>query len=728
MPSRRSSPPPRVRYPATTTRKTSRRGPSRRFARRRDARGADAAVRRRRDSSRAGAKGRVCHDAADAADADRRAADVAAVLAGAEETVQAIVVADDVDEAERAERRRRKEERRKARATKRSNAEKSKRRGERRGERRRRRRRGRRRSPTREREERTRTRRRCASEMDPSAMGFSEGGTRWRREHTRRATRRKRRERVRNSPREETGAGATIAADTEPSGGIYTPSMVPSPSPSPAPPASETTATPAAAETTTTPAVAPGSDGDDDAPAPTETTAIPAVAPAPTGTTATPAVAVAAPQVGEKRARSPPAVPPPYLPADTVAAVTPMGGTTGEEAAVDVFVRTEEGAGGGAGGGSGGGGGTRAGEEREKGEEGEEGEEGEKGEEGEEGEGGVGLERLALKGYLSHSKEKSTWWSLSVVAAPLARPRPLLSTRPSGMSRRRRRAFAALFAALCVSRVVLVCGSADDASASRTAPADARRTHLSSRLRDIAADVEANADYVIRLRRELHLVPELMWTEVKTSAIVKRELDAMGIAHAHLSPPGVLATIGTGAPPVVLLRADMDALPITEASDIPPRATQRPPGKDARLRPRRPRRHAPRRRPRSSNPASPPSRAPSISPSNPPRRAARARDACSRNASPTRDHPSTHPSPCTTGPTRRPASGVVATRPGVIMAGSAAFEIVVVGVGGHAAKPAELVDVVACVAAIVTASQTIIFSTSGPAGRRPRDHHGRGRR
>ena len=86
-----------------------------------------------------------------------------------------------------------------------------------------------------------------------------------------------------------------------------------------------------------------------------------------------------------------------------------------------------------------------------------------------------------------------------------------------------RRAFWALFAALCVSRVVLVGGSADDASSSTPA---AGADDLSSRLRDIAADVEANADYVIRLRRELHLVPELMWTEVKTSAIVKRVRDA----------------------------------------------------------------------------------------------------------------------------------------------------------------------------------------------------------
>ena len=176
---------------------------------------------------------------------------------------------------------------------------------------------------------------------------------------------------------------------------------------------------------------------------------------------------------------------------------------------------------------------------------------------------------------------------------------PLLSTRPSGMSRRRRRAFAALFAALCVSRVVLVCGSADDAS-SRTAPADGAESHLSSRLRDIAADVEANADYVIRLRRELHLVPELMWTEVKTSAIVKRELDAMGIAHADLSPRRPRDDRHRRprrAPPRGHGRA-----PHHRGVRHPPRATQRPPGKDARLRPRRPRRHAPRRRPRAQIP------------------------------------------------------------------------------------------------------------------------------
>ena len=98
-------------------------------------------------------------------------------------------------------------------------------------------------------------------------------------------------------------------------------------------------------------------------------------------------------------------------------------------------------------------------------------------------------------------------------------------------------------------------------------------------LRRVMANSEAVSDYVVRIRRELHLVPELMWTESKTSAVVKRELTNMGVTFQEISSPGVVATIGTGASPVVGLRADMDALPLTEESDIPPERRSRIPGK-----------------------------------------------------------------------------------------------------------------------------------------------------
>ena len=86
-------------------------------------------------------------------------------------------------------------------------------------------------------------------------------------------------------------------------------------------------------------------------------------------------------------------------------------------------------------------------------------------------------------------------------------------------------------------------------------------------LRDFASAAALESDYVVAIRRELHRAPELMWEEFGTSALVKRELDSMGIEHRDVAPPGVVGVIGTGKSPAVLLRADMDALPVLEESD-----------------------------------------------------------------------------------------------------------------------------------------------------------------
>ena len=77
------------------------------------------------------------------------------------------------------------------------------------------------------------------------------------------------------------------------------------------------------------------------------------------------------------------------------------------------------------------------------------------------------------------------------------------------------------------------------------------------------------SDWIIKIRREIHEHPELMYEEFKTSELIRRELDKLDIPYKHpIAETGVLATIGNGNGPCVALRADMDALPINEKTDV----------------------------------------------------------------------------------------------------------------------------------------------------------------
>ncbi len=92
--------------------------------------------------------------------------------------------------------------------------------------------------------------------------------------------------------------------------------------------------------------------------------------------------------------------------------------------------------------------------------------------------------------------------------------------------------------------------------------------NLIRRLRDRASELLPT---VTGIRRDLHQHPELSFQEVRTSEKIKSQLKALGIPFtADWAGHGIVAEIrGDADGPLVMLRADMDALPIREANDVP---------------------------------------------------------------------------------------------------------------------------------------------------------------
>jgi amidohydrolase len=76
---------------------------------------------------------------------------------------------------------------------------------------------------------------------------------------------------------------------------------------------------------------------------------------------------------------------------------------------------------------------------------------------------------------------------------------------------------------------------------------------------------------VIAWRRDIHQHPELGNRETRTAALVAEQLRKLGYeVKTGVAHTGVVAVLKGGRPgPVVALRADMDALPVTEEVDLP---------------------------------------------------------------------------------------------------------------------------------------------------------------
>lgn len=91
--------------------------------------------------------------------------------------------------------------------------------------------------------------------------------------------------------------------------------------------------------------------------------------------------------------------------------------------------------------------------------------------------------------------------------------------------------------------------------------------HLQQHIKDLAQQYHTE---VVDIRRHLHTHPELSFEEYETSAYIQRKLTEYGIGYQTIANTGIVALIEGKNPQrrVVALRADMDALPITEQNAV----------------------------------------------------------------------------------------------------------------------------------------------------------------
>ncbi|MBA3444739.1 MAG: amidohydrolase, partial [Gemmatimonadales bacterium] len=93
----------------------------------------------------------------------------------------------------------------------------------------------------------------------------------------------------------------------------------------------------------------------------------------------------------------------------------------------------------------------------------------------------------------------------------------------------------------------------------------------------IASAADRVAPQMIEYRHAIHRHPELGNREVKTAELVARHLRELGLeVRTGIAHTGVVGLLRGKLPgPVVAVRADMDALPVTEATDFPFRSTDK---------------------------------------------------------------------------------------------------------------------------------------------------------
>jgi amidohydrolase len=104
-------------------------------------------------------------------------------------------------------------------------------------------------------------------------------------------------------------------------------------------------------------------------------------------------------------------------------------------------------------------------------------------------------------------------------------------------------------------------GTADDPK-----PADWLKPTLAA----VDAKLDAEVADLLALYKHLHANPELSLQEMKSAARMAEELRKLGFdVTEKVGGTGVVGVLKNGAGPTVLVRADMDALPVTEQTGVP---------------------------------------------------------------------------------------------------------------------------------------------------------------
>ena len=95
-----------------------------------------------------------------------------------------------------------------------------------------------------------------------------------------------------------------------------------------------------------------------------------------------------------------------------------------------------------------------------------------------------------------------------------------------------------------------------------TAPAAAAAT--------LSDSIKADMPQLMTLYRDLHEHPELSMQEVRTPALLAPQMRKLGFeVTEHVGKTGLVAVMKNGPGPVLLIRADMDALPVKEQTGLP---------------------------------------------------------------------------------------------------------------------------------------------------------------